>query len=300
MTPKLWVIAVIGFNLTTVYAQPVKDYVLCNVVQKGNRDASTDGSLRFEVKIDAHTVSDVRSAPVSHPRRIMLLQDLSGSLRKGKASAISAEAISDLSAVTSADDQLGLVDFNDQYFLDITLRDAKAFSQRYNDPSFQQRIDYRGGTALFDALVATASYLGENPQEGDSIIVISDGGDNASYLNAKVTREKLLAARIRVYMLVLPGIESGYARSTPSAMLDIVRETGGTTAIADSQKDSVQGWSQTVYNLIKRPERIDFEVSPAVLSPVRLNVAVSQQDGGRGPKLELVCPRQLSASPRVQ
>ena len=293
MRLKSAIIGVIAFIGSIAHAQSAKDYVLCNMVNKGKKDAVVGMPLSFDVKADGHSISNVHASVASHARRIIILQDISGSLRNGDAKKIQSETIRDFLATIFPEDQLGLVDFNDQYYLDIAPQNGAAFSRQYNDPSFQRKIDYRGGTALFDALVATASYLAQQPHEGDSIVVISDGGDNASHVNAKASGETITALKTRVYMLILPEPGAGYSRSNPSAMLNLVKDTGGLATRLESSKDFVQRWTQTVYSLIKTPERIDFEITPRILSPVRLNIVLSLEEDKRDKTVELVCPRQL-------
>src|SRR5439155_4744082 len=144
-------------------------------------------------------------------------------------------------------------DFNDNYYLDISPENAAAFLEKYNDTEFQQGLRFFGGTALFDAVVASASYLEKEPQEGDSIVVISDGADDASKMNSEQMERELLRSKIRLYLLLLtppkhPNPNDGRSRSQ---LMDVVRETGGVVVKAVSGNATNQQWAEMMHGWIE-------------------------------------------------
>ncbi len=268
-------------------------------MNKGDGRAASIESLKFDVRVDKHRTSNVHAEQSRHLRRVILIQDTSGSMRSGGKD-ISAEVIKSFVASATAEDQIGLVDFNDQYYLDIPPTNAADFSDQYNSPRFQGKISPRGGTALFDAMIASASFLEKEPQEGDSIVIISDGGDNASRRSFQDVRRELVGSdvRIRVYLLLLPAPASGsgFTRSDRSRLdlMDAVRETGGVIGKVGSRDFNVRQWTQTIHGLVEDADKVEFDLDTPLREPARLEMVLSTWDGKRNKDLEVLCPAYLS------
>lgn len=274
-------------------AQSIHDSILCNVVTKTDGREVPVASLKFDVRVDGRKTSNVRVTQTIHARRIILVQDISGSMRNGGARELSSEAIKDFAASAPADDQLALVDFNDQYYLDIAPRIATLFLEKYTDPNFQKKITPRGGTALFDTVVASESYIEKELQEGDSIVIISDGADDASRLGSQGLRSQLFGSRVRVYLLKLanPGPEYMHGIRGPSELIDTLRGTGGfvSEAVPKRLRESVE----TIHNLIEDADKIDFDLDARVAETARLNITVLNAEGKHDKAVETFCPRYL-------
>jgi hypothetical protein len=293
-TTERFIVLLICLPLYSVaVAQSTHDSILCNVVTKTGGRAVPVESLKFDVRIDGRKASNIRVAQTARARRIMLIQDISGSMRSGSARELSSEAIKEFAKSASAADQLALVDFNDQYYLDITPRGAAPFLEKYADPSFQNKMTPRGGTALFDAVVASESYIEQEPQEGDSLVIISDGADDASRLGSQGLRSQLFGSRIRVYLLKLaaPGPEYMHGIRGPSELIDTLRGTGG--FVADAVPNKLRESVETIHNLIADTDKIDFDLDAPVAEPARLNVTVSNAQGKHDKAVETLCPRYL-------
>ena len=280
-------------SYSVAVAQSIHNSILCNIVTKNDRRAVPVASLRLDVRVDGRKTSNIRVAQNIHARRIMLLQDISGSMRNGGARELSSDAIKDFAGAASADDQLGLVDFNDQYYLDISPRSATLFLEQYTDPTFQKKITPKGGTALFETVTASESYIEKELQEGDSIVIISDGADDASRLDSKGLRNQLFGSRIRVYLLKLatPGPEYMQPIRGGSELIDTLRGTGGFVdeAVPRRLRESVE----TIHNLIEDADKIDFDLDAPVAQPARLNITVLNAEGKHDKAIETFCPRYL-------
>ena len=279
------------------HAQSTHDFVLCNAVDKSGGHPAAVDSLKFSVEVHGRTVSHVHAERSQHPRRIFLVQDVSASMRDSNARQPSMQAVRDFAASASPEDKLALVDFNDSYFLDITPESAPAFLEKYNDTEFQEGLRFFGGTALFDAVIASASYLEKEPQEGDSVLVISDGADDASKRNSEQMEKELLKSKIRLYLLLLaqpkhPNPNDGRSRSQ---LMDVVRETGGVVVKADSGNATTRKWAETMHGLIEVEDRVDFDLDAPLRQPARLEVSASTPDGKRDKAVEISCPRYVSS-----
>jgi hypothetical protein len=278
------------------HAQSTHDFVLCNAVDKSGRPPAAFDSLKFSVEVHSRTVSNVHAEQRQHPKRIFLVQDVSASMRDNNARQPSMQLVRDFAASASPEDKLALVDFNDSYYLDITPEGAPAFLEKYNDSEFQEGLRFFGGTALFDAVVASASYLEKEPQEGDSIIIISDGADDASKTNAQQMERELLRSKIRLYLLLLapPKQKNPNDGRSRSQLTDVVRETGGVVVKADAGNAMSRQLAEMMHGLIEKPDRVDFDLDAPLREPARLDVVVSTQDGKRDKAVEISCPRYVS------
>jgi len=124
--------------------------------------------------IQSFTHSDV---PVS----IGLLIDNSGSMRD-KRPAVNTAAL-DLIRASNPQDEAFVVNFSDEAFLD---QDFTSSIPKLREAL--GHVESRGGTALYDAVVASADQLAHGAKRSKQVLVIvTDGEDNASTLNLEQT-----------------------------------------------------------------------------------------------------------------
>ena len=158
------------------------------------------------------------------PVSLGILVDNSGSMRD-KRQSVNAAAL-DFVKASNPDDEVFIVNFNDEAFLDspftgdlLRLQDAL------------QRIDSRGGTALYDAISMSLDYLKEKAKWDKRVLVIvTDGVDNAS--RPSKTLEKLVRVlqgkETVIYAVgLLSEEEPRDAKRAARAVRHIVRATGG-------------------------------------------------------------------------
>jgi VWFA-related protein len=108
------------------------------------------------------------------PVSIGILIDNSGSMRD-KRPAVNQAALNFVRA-SRPDDEVFIVNFNDEYYLD---QDYTADLGKLKEG--MEKIDSRGGTALYDAVVASADHLKKGAKLDKRILlVVTDGEDNAS------------------------------------------------------------------------------------------------------------------------
>src|SRR6185503_19362001 len=100
---------------------------------------------------------------------IGILVDNSGSMRDKRAAVT--EAALDLVKASNPDDQAFVVNFSDEAYLD---QDFTASISKLRDGL--THIDSRGGTALYDAVVASADHLEKEAKKLKQVLlVITDG-----------------------------------------------------------------------------------------------------------------------------
>ncbi|HUI84886.1 MAG TPA: VWA domain-containing protein [Candidatus Binatia bacterium] len=188
------------------------------------------------------------------PVALGIVIDNSGSMRD-KRPQVNAAAIN-LVRTSNPQDQVFVVNFNEEYFLD---QDYTGSVPKLKDAL--ERIESRGGTALYDAVVASADHLKKSAElEKKVLLVVTDGEDNAS-------RESLEQALRRleeqngptVYTIGLLGEErSKRARRALRAMAEY---TGG-VAFFPKDLNEVQQITTEIAHDIRNQYTIQYK--PAV------------------------------------
>ena len=159
------------------------------------------------------------------PISLGILVDNSGSMRT-KRQAVNQSAL-DLVQHSNSEDESFVVNFSDEAYID---QDFTANVAKLRDGL--GHIDSKGGTALYDAIMASADYLTKNAKRPKQVLlVITDGEDNASSttLEETVRRIQDLQGPV-VYSIGLLYDDSGGGREARRAKraLDMLsNETGG-------------------------------------------------------------------------
>lgn len=119
------------------------------------------------------------------PVSMGILVDNSGSMRD-KRPAVN-EAALDLVRASNPDDEAFVVNFSDVAYIDQDFTSSITKLQQG-----LSHIDSRGGTALYDAVTASADHLEKNAKRAKEVLlVITDGEDNASSEDLQQTIEKV-------------------------------------------------------------------------------------------------------------
>ena len=158
-----------------IFKKEVDEVTLhATVVDDHNRLITNLAKNDFTVLEDGkpQKITSFRSEDV--PVAMGVVIDNSGSMRE-KRPAVNAAAIN-LVQSSNPQDQVFIVNFNEEYFLD---QDYTAKIPKLKDAL--ERIESRGGTALYDAVVASADHLKKSGAlEKKVLLVVTDGEDNAS------------------------------------------------------------------------------------------------------------------------
>jgi Ca-activated chloride channel homolog len=109
------------------------------------------------------------------PVTMGLVIDNSGSMREKRAQ-VSAAAMTFV-RTSNPQDEAFVVNFNDEYYLDT---DGDFTSDQRNMNDALSRIDTRGSTALYDAVIGSLSHLKKGHKDKRVLLVITDGDDDAS------------------------------------------------------------------------------------------------------------------------
>jgi Ca-activated chloride channel homolog len=109
------------------------------------------------------------------PVTMGLVIDNSGSMREKRAQ-VNAAAMTFV-RTSNPQDEAFVVNFNDEYYLDT---DGDFTSNQQDMQNALSRIDTRGSTALYDALIGSLDHLKKGHKDKRVLLVITDGDDDAS------------------------------------------------------------------------------------------------------------------------
>ncbi len=204
-----------------VFKKQVDEVVLhATVVDEHNRLVTNLDRNDFTVFEDGkqQKINSFRREDI--PVAIGIVIDNSGSMRE-KRPAVNAAAIN-LVQASNPQDKVFIVNFNEEYFLD---QDYTASVPKLKDAL--ERIEARGGTALYDATVASADHLKKSGElEKKVLLVVTDGEDNASRESLEQAVRRLQVENgPTVYTIGL--LQEEHSKRAKRALREMAEETGG-------------------------------------------------------------------------
>jgi Ca-activated chloride channel homolog len=205
-----------------VYRSQVNEVILPVIVTDTRRHIVTNlEKTNFQVYEDGQPQTIVRFSREDVPVSIGIVVDNSGSMRTKRAAVT--KAVLNLIQASNPQDEVFVVNFNDDPYLDQDFTNKISPLREALD-----RVDSRGGTALYDAVIASADHLAKGAKkEKKVLLVITDGVDNES-------RESLESAIRKVqddqgpiiYTIGILGDEPGIKRAK-RALQSLSDQTGG-------------------------------------------------------------------------
>jgi VWFA-related protein len=204
-----------------VFKAKVEEVVLHATVLDEHQRMVTDlGKTDFTIYEDGvpQTITSFRREDI--PVSIGVVIDNSGSMRL-KRPAVNQAAIN-LVRASNPQDEVFVVNFNDEYYLD---QDFTAQIPKLQEAL--EKIEARGGTALYDAVVASADHLKKNARlDKKVLLVVTDGEDNASRETLEQAVRRLQEENgPTVYTIGLLGEER--QRRARRALSALAEQTGG-------------------------------------------------------------------------
>jgi Ca-activated chloride channel homolog len=185
------------------------------------------------------------------PVSMGIVIDNSGSMREKRAKVN--QAALNLVRASNPQDEVFVVNFNDEYYLDqdftndlLKLKEAL------------EKIDARGGTALYDALEASAANFKYARLERKILFVVTDGEDNASRDSLELTVKHLQEENgPSVYAIGLLGDEEHPKRARRA--LEIIAQRTGGLAFFPATLDEVDEISRQVAHDIRSQYTIGYK-----------------------------------------
>ena len=168
------------------------------------------------------------------PVTMGLVIDNSGSMRD-KRPRVNAAALA-LVQASNPDDQVFVVNFNDDYYLDLD----KDFTNSIPEmKEALEHIDSRGSTALYDAVIGSLDHLKKGTKDKKVLLVVTDGDDNASRYSLEKTVREVQSSNAVIYTVGLLSDEDKKDRRQGRKVLADIAEASGGMAFFPETTDDV-------------------------------------------------------------
>jgi Ca-activated chloride channel family protein len=247
----------------------VEEVVLnCTVLDDHNKLVMNLTKPDFSVAEDGVAQTIVSFQHEDIPVSMGILVDNSGSMRD-KRQAVNSAAL-DLVKASNKDDEAFVVNFSDEAYID---QDFTSDLGKLREGL--AHIDSKGGTALYDAVVASADQLAKGAKRPKQVLlVITDGEDNASVMSLEQTIQRIQALQGPVvYSIGLLFKDEGggrEARRAKRALQILSSETGG-VAFFPKSLDEVDEIAAEVARDIRSQYTIGYHsTKPASLGGYRI------------------------------
>src|SRR5579872_2768521 len=181
---------------------------------------------KVEQKLSTFKREDV---PVS----MGLVIDNSGSMRDKRPRVN--EAALTLVEASNPQDEAFVVNFNDDFYLDLD----KDFTSSIPElKEALERIDSRGSTALFDAVIGSLDHLKKAARDKRVLLVVTDGEDNSSHNSLEKTLREIQKTDTVIYTIGLLGDEKRKDKNhAKKALEDIAKASGGLAFFPENVSD---------------------------------------------------------------
>ncbi len=258
-----------------VFHSEVQEVVLHATVIDDKQRIITDlGQNAFTVFEDGkpQVIKSFRHEDI--PISLGIVIDNSGSMREKRPRVV--KAAINLVRASNPNDEVFVVNFSDEYFLD------QPFTNKINLlQTALEKYETRGGTALYDAIVASADELKKHGKLQKKILfVVTDGEDDASRESLEQAVRRLQAENgPTVYAIGLLGEER--QRRAKRALETIAERTGG-IAFFPRTLDEVDSISSAVARDIRTQYTIGYKpTAPKTIGGYR-TIRVDARAPGHG------------------
>src|SRR5271166_1559749 len=181
---------------------------------------------KVEQKLSLYKREDI---PVS----MGLVIDNSGSMRDKRPQVN--EAALTLVQNSNPQDESFVVNFNDDFYLDLD----KDFTSSIPElKEALERIDARGSTALYDAIIGSLDHLKKGKKEKKVLLIVTDGEDNTSRNSLEKTIREIQKTDTVIYTIGLLSQESKRsAKNAKIALTEIALASGGVAYFPENVDD---------------------------------------------------------------
>jgi Ca-activated chloride channel homolog len=257
----------------------VEEVVLNATVLDGTQLVENLSRDDFQVFEDGVKQTLVSFQHTDLPVSIGLVVDNSGSMYRKRPS-VNKSAL-DLITASNPQDEAFVVNFSDEAFID-----SEFTNDIHKLRDGLSHIDSRGGTALYDAVVASADKMVADAKRPKQVLIlITDGEDNASSLNLEQTihRVQQLSGPVIYSIGLLFGDEMSRAevRHARNALEMLSRETGG-MAFFPKSIDQVDQIAAEVARDIRSQYTLGYHSTKPTSEPGFRKVEVTAEEKGKG------------------
>jgi VWFA-related protein len=257
----------------------VEEVVLNATVLDGNRLVPDLTKDNFTILEDGVPQTLISFQHTDLPVSIAMVVDNSGSMSRKRPS-VNKSAL-DLILASNPQDEAFVVNFSDEAYID------QEFTSDVNKlRDGLSHIESRGGTALYDAVVASADKLAVDAKRPKQVLIlITDGEDNASTLNLEQTirRVQQLSGPVIYSVGLLFGDEMSRAevRHAHRALEMLSTETGG-IAYFPKSIEQIDQIAAEVARDIRNQYTLGYHSSKPTMEPGFRRVQVNAEAKGMG------------------
>lgn len=210
------------------------------------------------------------------PVSVGIVVDNSGSMRD-KRSRVTAAALTFV-RTSNPDDEVFIVNFNDEAFLDQDFTDNLDLLKEGMD-----KIDARGGTAFYDALQMSLDHMKEGGRKSKKVLlVVTDGEDNASRMTLEQLVKYVHESEAVIYTVGLLSDENPRSAKRAKKALEAVSEASGGAAFFPKDINEVEGIATRVASDIRNQYVLTYTPSNATDDGSYRSVAVKAESKSRG------------------
>jgi len=217
------------------------------------------------------------------PVTVGMLIDSSGSMSPNRDNVIAASMA--FSKAMNPKDEFFVLGFNEQIHAPLPAERPFTSDEPVLRVALVQAIKARGQTAIYNAVNAGLDYVQKGAYERQVLIVISDGGDNAS----AVTRAQVLAnaQASNAVIYTIPFVDPLDSSADPGVLNELAESTGG-VAFKPKRVSDIDAILQRVAHDIRNMYTIGYVPAESAIAKAeklhhlrRVSVEVRHPDGQR-------------------
>ncbi len=236
------------------------------------RGLTKDNFKVFDNGIE-QTIKDCKSEDV--PVSVGIIVDNSGSMREKRAKVNAAALV--FVKTSNPQDEVFIVNFNEESFLD------KDFTSDLDElREGLEKIDSRGGTAFYDALVMSLDHvhdIGKKPKK--VLLVVTDGVDNASRFTLEQAVRAAHESETVIYTVGLLTDESRRDIKRAKKALEAISDASGGAAFFPSDLNEVESIATKIARDIRNQYMISYTPSGETPDGSFRTVRVTAQSKGQ-------------------
>ena len=211
------------------------------------------------------------------PVSMGLVIDNSGSMRDKRPRVN--EAALTLVQASNPQDEAFVVNFNDDFYLDLD----KDFTSSIPElKEALERIDARGSTALYDAIIGSLDHLKKGSKEKKVLLIVTDGEDNTSRSTLEKTVREIQKTDTVVYAIGLLSEESKKSAKTARRALQSITQASGGVAYFPENVGDVHAICEQVAHDIRHQYTLAYYPSNAARDGTFRSVHVDVFSRGHG------------------
>jgi Ca-activated chloride channel family protein len=217
------------------------DLVVFNVTVTDSRGRHIAGLKATDFRVrEMNRVQDIKVFSAEDlPASIGLIIDNSGSMQSKRADVVNAALV--FAAVSHPDDEMFVFNFNELIY--VGLPSSIAFTSKRDELRLALvKTAPAGLTALYDALAAGIEHLKRGTRERKALVVLSDGGDNASRKRLNDVLEIAKRSNATIYTIGI--YDEANQDRNPGVLKKIAEVSGGKAYFPASVRDLDRVWRE--------------------------------------------------------